>query len=32
MKKFLFDLFPVILFFVIFKWGQGNPARAGNRR
>ena len=28
MKKFLFDLFPVILFFVIFKWGQGNPAEA----
>ncbi|HCY62760.1 MAG TPA: septation protein A [Oxalobacteraceae bacterium] len=28
MKKFLFDLFPVILFFVIFKWGQGNPAAA----
>lgn len=28
MKKFLFDLFPVILFFVIFKWGQGNPADA----
>lgn len=22
--KFLFDLFPVILFFVIFKWGEGN--------
>ncbi len=28
MKKFLFDLFPVILFFVIFKWGQGNPEAA----
>lgn len=28
MKKFLFDLFPVILFFVIFKWGQGNPDAA----
>jgi len=28
MKKFLFDLFPVILFFAIFKWGQGNPADA----
>ncbi len=28
MKKFLFDLFPVILFFGIFKWGQGNPDAA----
>ena len=26
--KFLFDLFPVILFFAIFKWGEGNPAAA----
>ncbi len=26
--KFLFDLFPVILFFVVFKWGQNNPADA----
>lgn len=23
--KFLFDLFPVILFFGIFKWGEGQP-------
>ncbi len=23
--KFLFDLFPVILFFGIFKWGEGSP-------
>jgi intracellular septation protein len=22
--KFLFDLFPVILFFAVFKWGEGN--------
>jgi intracellular septation protein len=28
MKKFLFDLFPVILFFAIFKWGQGHPDAA----
>jgi intracellular septation protein len=26
--KFLFDLFPVILFFAVFKWGQNNPADA----
>jgi intracellular septation protein len=26
--KFLFDLFPVILFFGIFKWGQSNPDAA----
>lgn len=26
--KFLFDLFPVILFFVIFKWGEGRPEAA----
>lgn len=24
MKKFLFDLFPVILFFGVFKWGKNN--------
>ncbi|MGH8810183.1 MAG: septation protein A [Noviherbaspirillum sp.] len=23
--KFLFDLFPVILFFAMFKWGENNP-------
>ncbi len=23
--KFLFDLFPVILFFSMFKWGEGHP-------
>jgi intracellular septation protein len=23
--KFLFDLFPIILFFVAFKWGDANP-------
>jgi intracellular septation protein len=23
--KFLFDLFPVLLFFGVFKWGEGNP-------
>ncbi len=28
MKKFLFDLFPVILFFGIFKWGEKNPDAA----
>lgn len=28
MKKFLFDLFPVILFFGIFKWGGNNPEAA----
>lgn len=28
MKKFLFDLFPVILFFAIFKWGGNNPEAA----
>ena len=26
--KFLFDLFPVILFFGIFKWGEGNTQAA----
>jgi intracellular septation protein len=26
--KFLFDLFPVILFFVVFKWGEGNADAA----
>jgi intracellular septation protein len=26
--KFLFDLFPVILFFGIFKWGNANPEAA----
>ncbi|MBS1186659.1 MAG: ispZ [Burkholderiaceae bacterium] len=26
--KFLFDLFPVILFFGIFKWAEGNAAAA----
>jgi intracellular septation protein len=26
--KFLFDLFPVILFFVMFKWGEGHPDAA----
>lgn len=26
--KFLFDLFPVILFFAVFKWGESNPASA----
>jgi intracellular septation protein len=26
--KFLFDLFPVILFFVMFKWGEGNADAA----
>lgn len=26
--KFLFDLFPVILFFAIFKWGEGRPEAA----
>ncbi len=26
--KFLFDLFPVLLFFGIFKWGQANPEAA----
>ncbi|HZW23122.1 septation protein A [Noviherbaspirillum sp.] len=26
--KFLFDLFPVILFFAMFKWGEGNPEAA----
>lgn len=26
--KFLFDLFPVIVFFGIFKWGEGNPEQA----
>ena len=26
--KFLFDLFPVILFFGMFKWGENNPETA----
>jgi intracellular septation protein len=26
--KFLFDLLPVIFFFAVFKWGQGDPAAA----
>lgn len=26
--KFLFDLFPVILFFVVFKYGEGHPEAA----
>lgn len=26
--KFLFDLFPVILFFAMFKWGENNPEAA----
>ncbi|MGE5621931.1 MAG: septation protein A [Bacillota bacterium] len=26
--KFLFDLFPVILFFTMFKWGEGHPDAA----
>ncbi|TCS71572.1 intracellular septation protein [Sulfuritortus calidifontis] len=26
--KFLFDLFPIILFFVAFKWGDANPEAA----
>lgn len=26
--KFLFDLFPVILFFTVFKWGEGHTATA----
>jgi intracellular septation protein len=26
--KFLFDLFPVILFFSVFKWGEKHPADA----
>jgi intracellular septation protein len=26
--KFLFDLFPVILFFAMFKWGEGHSAEA----
>lgn len=26
--KFLFDLFPVILFFITFKWGESHPAAA----
>lgn len=26
--KFLFDLFPVILFFGMFKWGEGHPDAA----
>ncbi|MDL2358060.1 MAG: septation protein A [Pseudomonadota bacterium] len=27
--KFLFDLFPVILFFAVFKWGEGHQDAAG---
>jgi intracellular septation protein len=26
--KFLFDIFPVLLFFGVFKWGEGNPDAA----
>ncbi len=26
--KFLFDLFPVILFFIVFKWGENNLSQA----
>jgi intracellular septation protein len=26
--KFLFDLFPVILFFIVFKWGEGHQDAA----
>lgn len=26
--KFLFDLFPIILFFIVFKWGEGNADAA----
>jgi len=26
--KFLFDLFPVLLFFIAFKWGEGHAAAA----
>ena len=26
--KFLFDLFPVILFFGVFKWAEGHPSAA----
>lgn len=26
--KFLFDLFPVILFFIVFKWGEGHADAA----
>jgi intracellular septation protein len=26
--KFLFDLFPVVLFFGMFKWGEGHPEAA----
>ena len=26
--KFLFDLFPVILFFAMFKWGEAHPDAA----
>lgn len=26
--KFLFDIFPVILFFAMFKWGENNPEAA----
>jgi intracellular septation protein len=28
MMKFLFDLFPVILFFGVFKWGEGHQGAA----
>jgi len=28
--KFLFDLFPVILFFAVFKWGEGHEAAANS--
>ena len=26
--KFLFDIFPVLLFFGVFKWGEGSPETA----
>lgn len=26
--KFLFDLFPVLLFFIVFKWGEGHAVAA----
>jgi intracellular septation protein len=28
--KFLFDIFPVILFFLIFRWGDGHPDATHN--
>jgi intracellular septation protein len=26
--KFLFDLFPIVLFFAVFRWGEGNKEQA----